>query len=358
MHLNPLILEGKLIGYEELARGEPMKAIDYIQFLVEKFSADEATSRAAYRYMLLYATYSFPHLSLKKVIELCRAYRWAIDDQGTQNLIAERLNARFRLERTLQTSNNLSADSHHSASAFSGMERNGIRVYCNSIPKRTDNQQRMQESARRANLGSLLFYGVEASSLASKPDFIRFAATPVTSAILMSHRDIWQHIVSNRVPAAIVLEDDVEIMGPFQLDLSEEVRDGADLIFLNNRVLPNYELQSELSIDDPSTSIVSISYGCGADGYLVTARGASKLLELFQVAVAPVDVQIMSHSDLFAESNEEMIECRQTRKSDIQLTCRRLYPFLVEHPAIGFSTVVSGLQRNFCPGLWGGDVRL
>ncbi len=357
MYHNPLILDQKHVGFNELVRGDPESAIRFIENLVKTCSANIETSKAAYRYMLLYATYSFPYLDLSYVTELYGAYQWAIEDPATQNLISERLNARRRLEHY---------QSLHQARPTRETEFNVADVdiqvakfptFCMSIPRLADRKRRMVSLLMEVDWTHIEFRGVDALELSDVPSFIRFNTTRGTIANIASHRDVWSRIVSLHVPAAVIIEDDVTLTGPLPIEkLADELVD-VDIVFLNNRVVPDYSLLSEIPLDSLSSSLVPTWFGCGTDGYLVTRRGAQKLLELFECAVAPVDVQLMAH--LEPEIREQDLDaCRMLRRSNLRLHSKRIYPFLVEHPAINYSTSVNRMLRSFSPGLWGSEQRI
>lgn len=342
MYLNPLILDGHYVGFHELVRGNPQDAIQYIQRLVTQCSANEETTQAAFRYMLMYATYSMPQLPQSMVAQLCQAFAWAIEDPASRNLISERLNVGWRRENSTQLA---SAPGHPN-------------IFCVSIPRFVDRQRELLKSARRFGIENIEFIGVDAHILEETPSWVQFDATLGTTANILGHRMVWEQICARGISSAIVLEDDITVCSsldfrPFLDQLSQ-----LDLVFFNNRVVPNYGQLRPLSERTINDELVPVWFGCGTDGYLVTHRGASKLLELFRFATDALDVQIMSHSsDQAADEDEKLTRCRAARNSEIRLDCRRTYPFLVEHPAYGYSSAANRVIRNFCPGLWAGEDR-
>ena len=111
-----------------------------------------------------------------------------------------------------------------------------------------------------------------------------FKATPAEIACAMSHRNLLKKIIRDKNEFTIICEDDVEISrsGP-QLIPSHEF----DILFLNSRCRHNKfgELWG--------TSC------CGTDSYLVTLRGAKKIVEMLdksQVLRLPLDMLILSQS--------------------------------------------------------------
>lgn len=356
MYLNPLILDQKHVGFDELVRGNPTSAIRLIENLVKTCSANAETSRAAYRYMLLYATYSFPYLDLDYVTALCKTYQWAIEDAATQNLISERLNARWRQEyyQSLDQANATDSSKTIVPDVFINAEE--IPTFCISIPRLADRKQRLAPMLNLFNWRHVEFRGVDALEISDVPWFIRFNATPGTMANIASHRDVWSHVASLDLPVAAIIEDDITLTGPLFINDMKQALVDVDIIFLNNRVVPDYSLLSQIPCGALTSSLVPTWFGCGTDGYMVTRRGVQKLLELFECVFAPADVQLMAH--LAPEIRApDLDECRLLRHTSLRLHSKRLYPFLVEHPAINYSTSVNRMLRSFSPGLWGSEDR-
>lgn len=356
MYLNPLILDQQHVGFEELVRGNPTSAIRLIENLVKTCSANSETSKAAYRYMLLYATYSFPHLDLDYVTALCKTYQWAIDDTATQNLISERLNARWRQEHYQGLHQAKVTDNTKSIVPEVNIVAEEIPIFCISIPRLADRQQRLVPILNRFNWNDVEFRGVDALEISDVPSFIRFNATPGTMANIASHRDVWSHVASLNLPVAAIIEDDVTLTGPLSIDNMKQAFFDVDLVFMNNRVVPDYSRLSEIPFDALSSSLVPTWFGCGTDGYIVTRRGAQKLLELFECVYAPADVQLMAHLEPEIRG-PDLDECRLLRDTSLRLHSKRIYPFLVEHPPINYSTSVNRMLRSFSPGLWGSEDR-
>ena len=102
-----------------------------------------------------------------------------------------------------------------------------------------------------------------------------------TLGCFLSHVKAWELIAVINEPFAVVLEDDVEISRLGGLT-TLEFPDDADIVFINNRMAPisnektpaAYPIwHSLIRLDEASQK------GSGGDGYLLTPRGAQKLVD-------------------------------------------------------------------------------
>jgi GR25 family glycosyltransferase involved in LPS biosynthesis len=193
--------------------------------------------------------------------------------------------------------------------------------------------------------------GVDAALLNAVPDFFKYEASRGEAAVTLGHLQVWQEIVNNPLKAALVLEDDVVLTNSSATAWRDEY-DGLDIVFLNNRVLPDYQTISSFEFTSEESLLLPVGYGCGADGYLVTRQGAAKLIDLFEVAVAAIDVQIMAYLDSGPCNTDKEIDVRRKRDWKQRLNCRRVYPFVVDHPPVNHSSISNGYVRSFSPGLW------
>jgi GR25 family glycosyltransferase involved in LPS biosynthesis len=189
------------------------------------------------------------------------------------------------------------------------------------------------------------------------PDFVNFKATIGEAALFLGHRQVWQEVIDTNAKGAVVLEDDVVITDSSPISQWQDVFNDLDIVFLNNRVFPDYGSLPEFDITSDGSHLVPVAGGYGTDGYLVTHTGAKKLIELFQVAVAPAEIQMMGHLADCDIDVKSWSLARSARKSDIRLRCRRLFPFIVDHPPVNYSTTIDRYLRGFAPGLWLNDVR-
>ncbi|MEM8787116.1 MAG: glycosyltransferase family 25 protein [Pseudomonadota bacterium] len=127
------------------------------------------------------------------------------------------------------------------------------------------------------------------------------------AAILLSHAHCWHKVLNGPDEYALIVEDDVAFQEPV-VELSNTLSDGFtfDLIFCNRRMilfrraLPNDDVLPQcLYLDEFHSRMVAtfpaeefetkrfnkqgrLPNGVGFDAYVVSRRGAEKLLELFE----------------------------------------------------------------------------
>jgi GR25 family glycosyltransferase involved in LPS biosynthesis len=90
-----------------------------------------------------------------------------------------------------------------------------------------------------------------------------------------SHYDCWKYIVDNDLPCSLILEDGITILRNDYHNLT--VDNNADLLYVNEEMQTN--------ADDKFV-------GYGLQGYVVTNKGATKLMNLCSKIKAPIDLQI------------------------------------------------------------------
>jgi glycosyl transferase family 25 len=130
---------------------------------------------------------------------------------------------------------------------------------------------------------------------ACNPNQRRFVS-PGELACTMSHRNAWERIVNERLPMALILEDDVYLSKrlPRLLDVVEPFGATLDIIRLETQY-DNIRLGPPTYRDDGIAlrPIHSVVWGCG--GYIVTQAGAAKLLGPLSRFNAPVDAIIFDY---------------------------------------------------------------
>lgn len=117
-----------------------------------------------------------------------------------------------------------------------------------------------------------------------------------------SHRRVWQKMVDEGIPVACVLEDDVLVASDFAaLDIPSSILDELDLIKVDYDTVrsPCYGAERIPITEARSISrmlTTETSTGC----YIITLRGAQKLLKGCQHYMLPVDTMMFSiHSRIF-----------------------------------------------------------
>lgn len=170
---------------------------------------------------------------------------------------------------------------------------NFLHMYCITLDHERCRlrQESFKDSALRHNWKFRYFFGTDCLS----PSFNKiykeekcketlFKANPGEIACAMSHLNLLQKIIEEGNEYTLVCEDDVEIIrsGP-QIIPSHEF----DILFLNSRCKHNQ-----------FGELWGIS-SCGTDSYLITLRGAKKLITILsqsEVLRLPVDMLILSQT--------------------------------------------------------------
>jgi len=105
-----------------------------------------------------------------------------------------------------------------------------------------------------------------------------------TMGAFISHVKAWEAVAESAEPYGVVLEDDAVLIG-FDRILSLSRPDDADLIFLNDRMSPGSRYSprdAPIHCADIAESLRTLNksgFGVGGDGYLLTKRGAGRLLQ-------------------------------------------------------------------------------
>jgi GR25 family glycosyltransferase involved in LPS biosynthesis len=112
-------------------------------------------------------------------------------------------------------------------------------------------------------------------------------------ACTVSHLRVWQTIVIERIPHAIVLEDDVDILDDFEVQLDRiETRldDGCEFIHLY--VHPKF--QDEMAAEQVKSNAPLVPYvpPYGRSAYLLSGGGALKLAREFQTVTDHGDLMV------------------------------------------------------------------
>ncbi|MFM8525471.1 MAG: DUF6165 family protein [Cyanobacteriota bacterium] len=114
---------------------------------------------------------------------------------------------------------------------------------------------------------------------------------PTEAACAISHLQIWQRILDQGLPEAIILEDDV-FLGSIS---TIAVPDDADFIFLGSRVSSNERREAAAPL-------------CGAEAYYVTRDCCEKLLQIYTRILMPVDIQWLPQMKSLIASNHFLTE--------------------------------------------------
>jgi hypothetical protein len=115
---------------------------------------------------------------------------------------------------------------------------------------------------------------------------------------MLSHLNVWEHVRGMQAPFALVLEDDVLVKNPQRLETGSLPPD-FDLAFCNDRMVtgddesPNYlPIATEML-----PRVEANGKSVGGDSYLLSPRGARKLVEYFNrdLYFGHVDVRMLAY---------------------------------------------------------------
>ena len=118
---------------------------------------------------------------------------------------------------------------------------------------------------------------------AKKSDILYTHLTPGAIGCAMSHQAIYKKIVNENINRCLILEDDITFIEDFQNklnNLEKEITDDFDLFFLGYHRVSQYD-----TINFISKNIHKFITIYGLFGYIVTKKGAQKLLEIFPITL-------------------------------------------------------------------------
>ncbi|PVZ96777.1 hypothetical protein BB558_000827 [Smittium angustum] len=116
-----------------------------------------------------------------------------------------------------------------------------------------------------------------------------------TLGCFVSHRSLWKRIVDNNISTALILEDDADfhidikkLNAQAMMDIKKYGNPDFDMLFLGSCV----EIMSKAIPIHPGSAVRHSFRPYCLHGYVVTIKGAKKLLEQISVFDNPIDVNI------------------------------------------------------------------
>ncbi len=177
-------------------------------------------------------------------------------------------------------------------------------------------------------------------------DHERFGLAPVAPGVLVSadfrqwsrneaacgvsHIRALQHMIRERIPWAVIMEDD----GLFVRQVPPRVEaldppDDADIVLLNARAE-----MGAIRKKGPLVSYGDVVGGAGTEGYMVSLSGASKMLDILTPLKDPLDFQMYSHFASVQDAHGSG-SCwslpQNPRAKDVRLNAYRISPSLIAH---------------------------
>lgn len=172
----------------------------------------------------------------------------------------------------------------------------------------------------------------------------------------VSHIRLLQHIVRQRIPWAVVLEDDAIVRRtPPRTVWDWNIPAGAEIVMLGQRALTD-----EPAVCPEFPTYGPVRGGAGTEGYLVSLDGARKLLDILTPLRNPLDFQMYAHfRSVQAESklSDYWRLARNPEAPSLALESYRIIPSLIEHA--GDSSAIGNSRHPrahfFCRVLLGVD---
>jgi len=210
-----------------------------------------------------------------------------------------------------------------------------ICVFVINLAHRLDRRQTMQEQLARVGLVPQFFPAIDGRALSREAVPALREAGELSDGEVgchLSHLGVWREIAARGVDCALVLEDDVLLSAallPVLEQLTPERLRDIDVVRLSSLMRqvgkPLEPLAGGFSLWLPTKS------PSGLQGYVVTGRGACKLVDAFSVPRVAVDTAVDGawqhglhvvmvappavHQDLAAHSSIEATGCRKGRRS-------------------------------------------
>jgi glycosyl transferase family 25 len=169
-----------------------------------------------------------------------------------------------------------------------------MKLFVINLDRRPDRLARMSEIFDRLGLRFDRVSAVD-GSLFSADDLKRLRGTdkarPGETACFLSHRECWRRIVDEDLPCAAIFEDDLHIGdGAADLLASDDwIPGNADIIKIETMNRPTKMDKSAVALAGDRKLHRLRSTHVGAGGYILTRKGAEKLLEESRVFDNPVD---------------------------------------------------------------------
>jgi glycosyl transferase family 25 len=262
------------------------------------------------------------------------------------------------------------------------MKCEGTQDYPVYVINRAKDKERLQRFSRSCRKWGIHFQRVEAVNCADpdfdfrpyekdiaetfygKTQFLRGAV-----GCFLSHSAAWRKLLESDFSHAVICEDDAVFLGPIPRRACDyQMPEDFDLVYLNQRLSGSRSHPSESigsffqfsSVFESAKAILTASKlmsAPGGEGYLLSRRGAGKILRIFQEMriYMEVDWFLFFHS-LSLDERSQFIKLDQTGRfdmlkfSEIRIHAAALMPSLVEQrgsaSTIGFDNPENYISRK------------
>jgi len=201
-----------------------------------------------------------------------------------------------------------------------------IKTYVINLDHREQKWADIQEYLKESGLKLNRFSAIDGRKLTDfVTDAIQFNKTRFLKrgeiGCYLSHCQLWKNSVDNNIDNILILEDDVKIVDNFKeklKDILNEARDlDWDIILLGHT--PHYKAKNKTVSKNIEKTFDNFY---GAHGYLVSIKGANKLVQQCSLGNInlPVDVMFYSNNNLNIYNSKERIIKVNGKISDTQIT--------------------------------------
>ncbi|WP_011581448.1 glycosyltransferase family 25 protein [Chelativorans multitrophicus] len=166
-----------------------------------------------------------------------------------------------------------------------------MKIFLINLDRRPDRLRHMTEILDGLGLPFTRLSAVDGMQLPMEEVQRLGSLLPGATACFLSHRECWKRVVDEALPHAVVLEDDLHLAPDAASLLShgEWVPTEADVVKLETR-LCRTRVDKGVAAAIGSRSLHRLrSSHMGTGGYIVTRKGAERLLALSERLEAPVD---------------------------------------------------------------------
>ena len=108
----------------------------------------------------------------------------------------------------------------------------------------------------------------------------------------LSHYRLWKFAIKHNIEFFCVLEDDVNVIKDIK---NIECPDDFDILYISDRIKANSD---NYAVD-----------GVGTEGYILSLKGAKKLIKVCEDLLGPIDYRIQSHIKGFIQESVQNREC-------------------------------------------------
>ena len=177
-----------------------------------------------------------------------------------------------------------------------------LPVYVINLDRRPDRWKAMSAQLDRLGMDAMRIPAIDKETLAGDPALLRLGAGHVACA--RSHYKAMQALVASRAPAALILEDDVEIgeAVPALIETVDWWPGEHGVVKLESTVKPDEQiwLGEPVGATPDGRTLQPIAYShLGAYGYLIDYDAALNVLDIAPATPMPIDHLLFDFANSF-----------------------------------------------------------